>query len=365
MKFTYPLLAGAVFLAALLTGCQTSQVKMPSVKSSADSLHTIPATHAAIATMGRTELDGDVQRFGFPGVSFFVNAKGTELRAIISSTSANSWLDVIVDDAAPILIPVPQTPTSVVLFNEPTEAIRQVRITHRTENWQGQVTLHGLKLKGSGFLEAPSLPKRRLLVLGDSVTCGEALDRDENAEKTSRWWNARESYGLLAADLVNAQAQLVCWGGRGLIRSWNGITTDANLPEFSHFTRGDRGDAAAWDSRRYQPHVIVSAIGTNDFSKGIPDRSEYVTAYKAFVETLLNDYPNAQIILIEGSILNGAAKSTLVDYIGEVVSLINNPRVHQGSSPHYPGSPVDSHPTKEQHKLMAEHLAKQLAPLFD
>lgn len=347
-------------------GCKNiSQPTSSQRESPAVFTHIIPATHPAITTMGRTQIEGDTQRFGFPGVSFFIDAQGTELRATLSSTSDISWVDVIVDDGEPQLIRVPQTPTSVVLFNNLSDTAHRVRITHRTENWQGQVTLHSLELLGTGFLSAPQLPDKKLLIFGDSVTCGEAIDREENAPKTSRWWNARESYGLLTAQQLNAQVHLVCWGGRGLVRSWNGVTTDGNLPEFSSLTRGEVVENQRWNPANYQPDVIVSAIGTNDFSQGIPEKTEYVRAYVSFLRQVLKDYPQATLLLIEGSILNGEKKAALVAYLKEVVKEVNDPRVRQGSSPYHPGSLVDAHPTKAQHNDMAAHLAAQLASFFD
>jgi hypothetical protein len=37
---------------------------------------------------------------------------------------------------------------------------------------------------------------------------------------------SRASYGMLMAKQLNAQVQLVCYGGRGLVRTWDGKTND-------------------------------------------------------------------------------------------------------------------------------------------
>lgn len=326
----------------------------------------IPAGDSLVSRMGRAHTNTDQsQTFGFPGVTFTTEVEGSALSALLHSTTANSWIDVIVDDGAPKALNISQQPTVVELFKFSQSGKHRVEIVHRSENWQGVVTLKEFLLTGGGFFAAPKLPKRKLLVLGDSVTCGEAIDRVKGEEKNSRWWNARESYGMLTAKALNAQVNLVCWGGRGLIRSWNGKTDDANLPEFHQYSVGDNDPGMKWDHQRYQPDLIVSAIGTNDFSLGIPEREAYVTAYVKFINTLLTDHPNAHIAITEGAILNGEKKAALIDYIREAISRVNNTRVHQVTSIHYPGDAQDAHPTKAQHAAMAKDLTPQLKALMD
>lgn len=326
----------------------------------------LSASDSLITHIGRTHTNDDKsQTFGFPGVTFITEVEGTKLSANLHSSEGNSWIDVIVDGGTPQTIKVPQQATEIELFNFPTAAKHRVEITHRSENWHGNVTLKELSVTGGGFFAAPALPKRKMLVLGDSVTCGEAIDRVAGEEKNTRWWNARESYGMLTAKALNAQVNLVCWGGRGLIRSWNGKTDDANLPDFYEYAVGDNNPAYKWDHKQYQPDLIVSAIGTNDFSQGIPERETYVTAYVKLINKLLANHPKAHIALTEGAILNNEKKAALIDYIREAISRVNDSRVHQVTSTHYPGDASDAHPTKEQHAAMAKDLAPQLKSLMD
>lgn len=347
------------FSTVLLSGCSTTQKQDVA-------MITIPAANPPIATIGRTHTNSDSSLLlGFPGVSIKTEVVGKSLTADLQSSTGNSWIDVIVDDNAPITLKITNQPQTIELFNFAEEKKHFVEIIHRTENWQGQVTLKQFTLTGEKFLAAPLLPKRKMLVLGDSVTCGEAIDRVAGEEKNSRWWNARESYGMLTAKMLNAQVNLVCWGGRGLVRSWNGKTDEANLPDFYEFAVGDNDPAMKWDHTQYQPDLIVSAIGTNDFSPGIPEREAYVTAYVQLINKLLTHHPQAQIALTEGAILAGDKKTALIDYIREAISRVNDSRVHQVTSNNYPGDAQDAHPTKEQHAAMAKDLAPQLKALMD
>lgn len=326
---------------------------------------TIPATDNFIVRMGRIHSNEDQsQTFGFPGVSFFMEVEGKRLLARMQSAAGNSWVDVIVDGGEPRAIKIPKQQTDIELFAFPMGGRHRVEIIHRSENWLGNVTLKELSLTGEGFLPPPKLPRRKMLVLGDSVTCGEAIDRVAGEEKNSRWWNARESYGMLTAKALNAQVQLVCWGGRGLVRSWNGKTDDANLPDFYEFAVGDSNPAMKWNHQNYQPDLILSAIGTNDFSSGIPERETYITAYVTFINTLLINHPKAHIAVTEGAILEGAKKAALIDYLREAISRVNSSRVHQITSIHYPGDAQDAHPTKDQHLAMAKDVTPQLKALM-
>ena len=317
----------------------------------------ISATDKRIAVMGRTQQNSDGSvRFSFPGVSFFANFEGKNLSIEASSSSENSYLEVIIDKGEPKAIKLSNTLQTINLLNDSTSKKHSLEIIHRSETWHGVVTLKQLSSDGK-FTAAPKLPKRKMMVLGDSVTCAEAIERIEGGKKDTSWWNPRLSYGMLTAKNLNAQVQLVCMGGRGLVRSWNGKTDERTLPGFY---QDAIPDSAAWDQTQYHPDVIVSAIGTNDFGTGIPDREIYVSTYVQLVNQLLSDHKKAQIILIEGSILNGDKKAALTEYLAEVVTRVSNKRVHTASSTYYPGSFGDAHPDKAQHAAMAKDLIPQI-----
>jgi lysophospholipase L1-like esterase len=317
----------------------------------------IQATDDRIAVMGRIAKanDGSV-RFSFPGVSFFANFEGKQLSIEAFSSSENSYLDVIIDNGTPKTVKLSTTPQVINLLSNSDSKNHSVEIIHRSETWHGVVTLKQFSSDGK-FNATPQLPKRKIMVLGDSVTCAEAIERVEGAKKNTSWWNPRLSYGMLTAKNLNAQVQLVCMGGRGLIHSWNGKTDEHNLPGFY---QDAIPELVPWNQTQYHPDVIVSAIGTNDFATGIPDREIYVSTYVKFVTQLLIDHKQAQILLIEGSILNGDSKTALTEYLTEVAKRVNDKRIHTASSTHYPGSFGDAHPDKAQHAAMANDLTEQI-----
>ncbi len=321
----------------------------------------INATDNRINVMGRTQQndDGSV-RFAYPGVSFLMNTDAKSLSMSASSNSGKAWLDIIVDDGDPKVIQIGQQAQRYELFRFEKAGQHKVRIINRTETWQAVTTISSFELTDGNILAAPSLPKRKMLVLGDSVTCAEMIDRVAGEKPDPRWNNARESYGMLTAQAVNAQVHLVCMGGRGLVRSWNGKTVEHNLPDFYQFSIPDDKDPVQWNHAHYDPDLIVSAIGTNDFSPGIPDRESYINTYVKLVLTLLANHKHAQIVLTDGAILNGDKKAALIDYIAETVKRVDNKRVHIATSTNYPGDKTDAHPTKEQHAAMSKDLIPQI-----
>lgn len=345
-----------------LHGCSkpdqsSSTSEVPMVPSSM----IIAAQDPRIAVIGRaaTLEDGGLQ-FGYPGVTLKFNIESRGALLHIASSGDQSYLDIIVDNGKPQAIKLSAGLQSIPLFNDEVPTAHQINIIHRSETWHGLVTIKSLEVL-DGEIKAPaSLPDRRLLVLGDSVTCGEAIERTPECAKDSSWWNPRLSYGMLVAGALDAQVHLVCFGGRGLIRSWNGKTDELNLPDFFELAIADPQTPIAWDHSRYTPDLILSAIGTNDFSQGIPDREAYISAYVKLAHRLLDLYPQAKIALTEGAILSGEKKAALSEYLAATAQHVNNPRLSVIPSEHYPGDACDAHPTREQHASMAENLTPHL-----
>jgi lysophospholipase L1-like esterase len=244
----------------------------------------------------------------------------------------------------------------------------RVELVHRTETWLGVVAVAGFSTDGSFAAPAP-LPARRMLVLGDSVTCGADMERgsgDKPGDKNDpAWWNARVSYGMLAARALQARVQLVCYGGRGLVRSWNGRSDELQLPAFYELAIADAAQPVGWRQADDDPDLVLVAIGTNDFTTGIPEREAYVAAYEAFVRTLLKHHAHARIALTEGAILDGEKKAALRAYLHAVVARIGSARVRAIPSAHHPGDAIDAHPTTPQHAAMADELVPQLRKLMD
>jgi hypothetical protein len=328
----------------------------------------IPASDPRIAVMGR--VDSTVAprlRMGYPGVTLRVGFEGPSLAMVVASNTTNSHVGVFVDGGAPRVVHLPQGETEVTLADGLSLGEHTLDVVHRTETWQGVVTVVGFRLGPAGRLLDPQpWPRRRMLFIGDSVTCGERADRGDGYEQdrfaTS---DAYRSYGMLLARTLDAQCHLVCYGGRGLTRDWQGRRDVLNAPQFFDLAVPDDLAAPVWDHSRYVPDVVVVSLGTNDFNLALgefPEREEWVGAYARFVRAIRVRYPDAHVFLTEGAIVNDVTepirpqKSVLRAYLAETATRLADPRVHVFESKHYAGDASDAHPTGAQHAAMARDI---------
>lgn len=359
-------LAGAT-LAALTVGCAPRLV---------------PPGDPRIALMGRADRsDGARFRVGYPGVTWRLAFEGPALRMRASCTTGNCRLGVTVDGGAPRVLRLAQGDSEVAVADGLAPGAHTVEIVHRTEAWQGIAGVRGFLTPGGHLLAALPWPQRRLLFIGDSVTCGEAIDRGGEgvdrgegcaaiaAAGAAAGANGDLSYGMRLGRALSAQAQLVCYGGRGLLRDWRGRRDVPNAPQFFDLAVVDElprlHPRATWDHAAYVPDVVVVSLGTNDFNLALgafPAREEFVAAYVAFARAIRARYPRAAIILTEGAIVSDAddpqrpQKTALREALAETARRLGDPRLTVFPSQHYPGEPCNPHPTGEQHAAMARDL---------
>lgn len=320
---------------------------------------------------GRTEnLSSGGKRFSYPGVSVQFNFDGTSVAINAESSSGNNYVSVWLDDQPEKIIKLPNKGKTISLLNDTQPKRHHVRIVNRNETWQGVVTLHHIQLKGK-LLPPPKSPKRKLLVIGDSVTCAEAIDRTPACTKNTSWSNPEKSYSFLLASQLKAQIHLVCYGGRGLVRSWNGKTDEFNIPQIFTYAIPTAENPVDWDHRLYQPDLILINVGTNDFALNIPDtpvKAHYVARYIEFIKSVRQHHPKSEIVITDGPIVNNndakrPQKAILQGYLTDVVAMMADKKIHYIPSNIYPGDSCDGHPTAQQHEKIAADMAGELQKL--
>jgi len=334
--------------------------------SSSGTVKTIFPSSEGVLTIGRVQSQTDgAMTFGYPGAGVIFKTNSKQVFVHAQSSGDSSFLGIRIDKGKTHKIKLDTKLNKYLIFEQLDNTPHNIEIIHHSETWHGLVTLKAFDLY-QGALLAQVLPKKRILVIGDSVTCGEGTDiiRDQEDNKNTSWWNAFNSYGWRTAEALNAQVQLVCHGGRGLIRSWNGKTDEQNAPDYYQLTYGLPG-APKWNQAQYSADLIVVSIGTNDFSLGIgalPTEQAYVPPYVAFTQTLLSDHPGAHIVLTDGAIVNDfddparPQRSVLRNYLNKTKTQVGSNRVHVFHAGHFPGDSKDAHPTGPQHQLMSEEL---------
>jgi hypothetical protein len=331
----------------------------------------VPPSDPRLVVMGRADRSDPARlRFGYPGVTLRLTFEGSSLGARFTATTSNSRIAVIVDGGEPRVVRLPRGDSDVPLVDALAPGPHTIDIVHRTETWQGMLAVRGFVLGAGGrlLIPKPPPPVRRILFIGDSVTCGEAIDREpppacrNDAPASS---NAYLSYGMLLGRALEADVHLVCYGGRGLLRDWRGNHRVANAPQLFDLAVADPPWRATWDHAAFVPDAVVVSVGTNDFNLDLgpfPEREEYVSAYVAFVRAIRRQAPRAHVFLTEGAIVSDETdpgrpqKTVLRAYIAESSRRLADAGVHVVESTHYPGDACNAHPTRDQHAAMARDL---------
>lgn len=328
----------------------------------------VKASDPRIIVEGRytTSPEGGV-RMGFPGVVLHLHFHGSALTMRASSSSDEAFFSVAVDGGNPVRLQMHWGKHDYAILNETTPGDHLIEIARLTESWEGVCNVLGFNLgPGGSLLTPPELPARKFLFIGDSITCGANADYDANTPKNERtqnntqWSNAQETFGKILARDLDAQCELVSYGGRGMTRDWRGLTTVCNAPQY--YTNALPDDPSTyWDPQRYVPDLVAICIGQNDFNRGVPDEKVFVNTYAQLVEKIRKDAPNSWIFLLDSPMFKeGTNRSILHKYLKEIAAKVNDPRVKLARVSFYPGNPSDGHPTAANHRA----IAKELEPIF-
>jgi Carbohydrate esterase 2 N-terminal len=288
-------------------------------------------------------------RLGFPGVVAHLRFRGQALSLKAEASNADSMFDLSVDGGAPTLLRLGPGTATYPLYSGPAGE-HVIELTRRNESWRGTCSLQGyLPGSDSVLLAAAPLPGRKLMFIGDSVTCGELTAWTAGGDpKDGINSDARLAYGMILARRLAAQCHLVSYGGRGLIRDWKGIRTGTNAPQFYERALPD-DPSALWPPGRFIPDAIGVQLGTNDFSSGIPTEEEFVTPFIAFIFVM--DSP-----IVRDDPAGGPKRTVLHGYLEAVVAAFASPRVRLVPLKHYPGVPGNGHPTGPEHAAMADEI---------
>jgi len=362
-------------LAIILSLALASVAQNPPAATSADvpvvrAPIVLPPTDPRILILGRYDLrDPEHLRLAYPGTGIRFRFSGSSPAVQLSSDTDNNYVNVVVDGAPPRIEHLAKGPQRLVLANDLDAGPHVAEVVKRTETWQGIITFSGVELAtDAALLAPPPLPRRKLMFIGDSVTCGSSIDRAPDC-KAGMFApsNGYDAYGMLLGRRLDAQVQLVCYGGRGVVRDYRGYRDVLNAPEF--FTSAVPSDEpsarADWPLDRYVPDAIVVSLGTNDFNLDKTDPvtgDEFVGKYVGFVRNIRKQYPRAIIFLTEGAIVNDDPNSdrhpltTLRSYVRETVEKLADPNVRWVEAHHYPGDQCDTHPTRAEHVKIANDL---------
>jgi hypothetical protein len=350
----------------ILAGCGMLALANPSAGAEAKEppRNAVAPDDPRIAYMGRVELSDKGAQMGFPGITIRFVYTGPAPVMKLTGDSPNCFFNLSCNGWDPVIVKLNQGENEIPL---PTGTAPQggwlVELVRRTESWMGTASFDGLLLPaGCELLPPPPWPVRKLMFIGDSLTCGEYNERlPQENDSTPRSTNAARSYGMLLARWLGAQVHLVSYGGRGITRDWSGKTDVNILPVFFPRTLPDKA-GSAWDHSRYQPDVIVINDGT-DFDAGPQDEARFTDAYAAFVGQVRAAHAGAYILLSESGFQSDGsdgrprtARDQLLRTMQEVVERrhrLGDDRIRVVRTGFFPGTPSNGHLVAFQHEQIA------------
>lgn len=374
----------ALIAAVALASCRPSRASLDAGRNERQRVNGLPpvalaqqqlwATDPRLAVMGRVLAVGERLEFGFPGVTVRICFRGTRLWVTGSSNQGRSHLAAVHQGTQVRELVVPKDEAELLAWQAPEGAPladRCIDLVHLTETWIGVVSLRAFRVEGEVSLARP-FPARKLLFIGDSVTCGEAVRRKPECSKDESWWDAYNSFGAHASRALEAQFQLVCFGGKGVLRDWQGKRDVLNAPEFFPLVIPDER-RIPYPLSNYTPDAVLLSLGTNDFNPALgpfPDQAAFVARYVSLVRDVKAAYPAARVWLTEGAIVSDTEsragssaskqKSTLRAYLEEVVGRVGLAEVRYLPARHYPADACDAHPTGSEHEHIAQDVANVL-----
>jgi lysophospholipase L1-like esterase len=204
---------------------------------------------------------------------------------------------VVVDGGSPKTITTTQS-ASITLASGLAKGTHELLVWRNTEAGMGVTQWTGLSNFGTdgALLAPPVAPDRRIEVIGDSLSVGAGNEGNSTCTGgIDAYTNNYSAYGSVAARAVGADVVTIAWSGIGVYRNYDGGTNNV-MPNRYPYAVPNEG--STWDFTKYQPHVVVINLGTNDFGSGDPGTA-YETAYVSFVKTIRSKYGNTRFILID------------------------------------------------------------------
>ncbi|MFO7447922.1 MAG: SGNH/GDSL hydrolase family protein [Ignavibacteriaceae bacterium] len=323
----------------------------------------VPFDDPNIVYEGRIPFRTDAAELTWPATSVSIYFEGTGISAELKDLDTANYFNVIVDEQYFNKFHTDTLRQSYLLASGLPYGKHKIELFKRTEWDKGKTLFYGFQTDDSTTI-LPALPtkNRKMEFFGNSITCGYAIESDDDS-----WFgyfqNAYLSYASITARHFNAQMHSTSKSGIGIVLSWFPMI----MPEMYDLL--DPTDSTSkWDFNRYTPDIVGINLFQNDswlvkdhnfeefkrrFGTTEPDDDFIIAAYKKFVTTIREKYPDAHIICSLGSMDATKEGSSWPGYIKKAVEQIDDSKIY---THFFPFKGTYEHPNVDDHKVMAESL---------
>lgn len=283
------------------------------------------ASEDRVRVCGRTLWVEDVRYLGYSGSSVSFTFVGRRASARIRSNAfaygeaLNGWIAVYVGGELHSRICMDQEVGDYVLYEAEEAAQVTVTVIKYSEAAFGKCGIECIEIDTEELLPPPAPKTRKMEIIGDSITCGYGVEAEnELTPFHTSTENPTKSYSLLTAAALDADVNLVCWSGNGIISGYVEESAEKPsdhwlMPEVYRYTDisgsemlfgSDESKWERWDFSRFTPDILLVNLGTNDCSwcKDIQSRRDsFREHYARFLNDLHALNPGAEILCMLGT----------------------------------------------------------------
>ena len=276
----------------------------------------IPAPAAAPASyrfLGR--VNPSTKELTWPGTGVSFTFSGTSASVSLTNIVGDNSFDLVVDGKAPVEIA--KVSNTTISTPKLAKGTHSVVLRRRSETALGTVSINTVTTDGTFIAETPL--KRQIEIIGDSITVGYGLDGTNPCTNNAAVTDNPKTYGVLAANALNADYNVIAWSGKGLVRNIATGQTDTSplIPEL--YTRYGANDATGSYTfpSSWNPSAVVINLGTNDWSylgfnsagqsyaaRSVLSNADFTSGLVKFVRQIQTKYPNAQFFLLNSPMLS-------------------------------------------------------------
>ena len=231
--------------------------------------------------------NGLICDFSSSGVEFTLDCAGTIWATLqvpdVIGTRFRAYVDGKPGEAITFSSKYPTQP----LFSNIEPGVHTIRVVKDVPATDVVMTLQSISVCAKPETIKPTAQRKYYIeCIGDSITSGSGIygpGPDNTNSSTSAM-----AYGVLTADLLNADYSLVCRGGIGLAKKIGGVTMN-ELYDYENYYR-DKETKYAFTRK---PNAVVIALGAND-----KDETGWEDLMKKFISQVRSRYNDQSLKIV-------------------------------------------------------------------